>query len=128
MTSLTIPQPTYDKSREEGSDIMFNWSGSNKYIVNETTEMIYIGVRGYQEALYSIHYTLDVDADIPAKYTKLVDGTQNNFILSSDAPYQLVTFSSHIIPYKIIITGNPSCIRFGYSLPLNQTCAKKLPS
>lgn len=48
LTSLTIPQPTYEKSREEGSDIVFNWSGSNRYIVNETTEMIYIGIRGYQ--------------------------------------------------------------------------------
>ena len=37
--------------------------------------MIYIGVKGYEQSLYSLHYTINVDADIPAKYTKIVDGT-----------------------------------------------------
>lgn len=89
--------------------------------------MLYVGVRGYEEALYYLQYTLDVDADIPARYTKLPDGTQNNFILSADNTYELLTFSSHFIPYKIFVTGKPKCIKYGFSLPLNQTCVTELP-
>lgn len=77
--------------------------------------------------MYYIQYTLNVDTDIPAKYTKLVDGTQNYFQLGQDHPYELLTFSSHIIPYKISVTGNPKCIKYGYTLPLNQTCSTDLP-
>lgn len=90
--------------------------------------MVYVGVRGYEQALYYLQYTLDVDADIPAKYTKLVDGTQNNYILTDKNSYELLSFSSHIIPYKVLITGNPKCIRYGHSLPLKQTCYTELPS
>jgi len=89
--------------------------------------MLYIGVKGYQEALYYLQYTIDVDADLPMKYTKLADDTQNNFILNSNNTHQLLIFSSHIIPYKIFITGNPKCIKLGYTLPLNQTCLTELP-
>ncbi len=59
---------------------------------------------------------------------KLTDDTQNNYILNTDTPYQLLSFSSHIIPFTIVITGNPTCIKYGYSLPLNKTCATTLPS
>lgn len=90
--------------------------------------MIYIGVKGYEQSLYSLHYTINVDADIPAKYTKIVDGTQNNFILNAKNTYQLISFASHAIPYKIFVTGSPRCIKFGHSLPLNQTCVSTLPS
>jgi hypothetical protein len=82
LTSLTIPQPTYDKNLEKDTDIIFNWSGFTTYFVNETTEMIYIGVKAYEESLYYLHFTINVDADIPAKYTKVADGTLNSFILN----------------------------------------------
>jgi hypothetical protein len=78
--------------------------------------------------LYYLQYSINVDADIPAKYTKLIDGVQNNFILNKTNPYQLLSFSSHIIPYKIYLTKTPKCIKLGYSLPLDQNCITELPA
>lgn len=46
--------------------------------------MVYLGVKGYASSLYYISYSVDTGADIPAKYIKLADGTQNNFVLDSD--------------------------------------------
>lgn len=55
--------------------------------------MIYIGVLADEESLYYIHYVIEVDEDIDIKYTKLGDGTKNDFILTKDNPYQLLSFS-----------------------------------
>ena len=96
-------------------------------LINPSIELVYLSVMGREESLYNIQYTLDVDADIPARYTKLTEGTQSNFLLNKTHPYQLFSFSSHILPYKVYITKSPKCIMMGYSLPLNQTCIDELP-
>ncbi len=69
-----------------------------------------------------------MDADIPAKYSKITEGMQNNFLLDKNTPYQLFSFTSHILPYKLYITNTPKCIKMGFSLPLNQTCLSEIPS
>jgi len=89
--------------------------------------MIYLSISGNEQSLYSLHMTMDIAEDLPIRYTKLVDGTQSNFILTPDKPYALMTYSSHIIPYTISITGSPSCIKYGTTLPLDETCLTTLP-
>lgn len=84
MSSLSIPEPSVEKSSSSESDIIYSWSGVTKYLVNETTEMVYLGVKGFASSLYYLSYTVDTGVDIPAKYIKLADGTQNNFVLDSD--------------------------------------------
>lgn len=78
--------------------------------------------------MYTLQYTIDVEADIPAKYLRLSDGSQTNFMLTKSQPYQLFSFASHAIPYRVIITNSPSCIRLGTALPLPRTCHTSLPS
>lgn len=56
------------------------------------------------------------------------DGANSTFTLNKTKGYQLLSYSPHIRPYTITISGSPKCIRYGYSLPLSQTCAKRLPS
>lgn len=56
------------------------------------------------------------------------DGDSVNFTLNKTKPYQLLSYSPHIRPYTISISGNPKCIRYGYSLPLSQVCSKRLPA
>lgn len=81
---MSIPEPSVEKSSSNGSDIIYSWSGVTKYLVNDTTEMVYLGVKGFASSLYYLSYTVDTGVDIPAKYIKLADGTQNNFVLDSD--------------------------------------------
>jgi len=107
--------------------IEFSWSGRVQMLVNSSIEVIYVSVKGNSESLYNLQYTLDVDADIPAKYLRLVDGSQMNFVLTKSQPYQLFSFTSHIIPYRILITNSPTCIRMGSTLPLDKTCQTSIP-
>lgn len=127
--SFTIPNPTYDKylNGNYTDQIIFSWNGTIKYLLNETAELIYVSVKGNEESLFYLQYTIDIDADIPAKYTRILDGTQNNFLLNKNNPYQLISFTSHIIPYKVYITNKPKCIKMGSSLPLNQNCLNEIP-
>ena len=64
---------------------------------------------------------------MPIRYVKLADSTKNDFVLTKSSPFQLLSFSSTTVPFKIIISGNPSCIRYGTTLPLNETCNTFLP-
>lgn len=98
LTSLEVVQPTYEKYRN-GDKVVFAWTGRERYLVNETTEIVYIGIYGYQEALYNLQYTLDVDSDIPAKYTRLVEDGQNKVTLDDEHPYVLYAYETHIVPY-----------------------------
>ena len=104
---------------EEGNDILHSWSGMSQYEVDESSKFIYVGVKGEQEALYYIHFVVEVNQDLPIRYVKLADSTKNDFVLTKSSPFQLLSFSSTTVPFKIIISGNPSCIRYGTTLPLN---------
>lgn len=79
MTSLTVEKPSYEKYMQFNNDIKLVWSDEVKYIVNQTTEFIYIGLKASDSAFCSIHYTINTDADIPMRYEKLNDGTFNSY-------------------------------------------------
>lgn len=129
LSSLTVAEPTYEKylALNESQHILFSWDGRIEMLVDESIEMIYLAVKGNSDSLYQLQFTIDVDADIPAKYQKLAEGVQNNFMLSKEQPYLLLSFTSHILPYKVYIANTPKCIKIGYSLPLDQTCQTALP-
>ena len=92
-------------------------------MVNSTypNESIYIGVLGDAESIYHLQFVLDTDANVPARYLSLSENAQNDFIISEDTPYVLLKYASHIIPYSIVFSPEPSCISFGSSLPLSDS-------
>ena len=90
--------------------------------------MIYLSIYGQSASLFQLSYAFSQIIDLPTSYTSIEDDVVNSFTLNSSNPYELITFEAHIKPYSVSVDGYPKCIRYGFSLPLSETCFKRLPA
>lgn len=128
LSSLAIPDPTLALYSSNSTQIHFQLGQTVTYLVNKTTEVIYLSAYGEQASLFNLEFTIDGNVDLPVRYLLLKDGDIATFTLNKAKPYQLLSYNPHIRPYSLSISGSPKCIRYGYSLPLGQSCAKRLPA